>query len=231
MHTADLTHLSERGCAVNMYGFLPGSSFVLAGQSGGGKSTFIKSLLLNRELMFESDPPKKIRYHYGIWSPMYDELQSEIPEIEFISGLPSEEEVMSFTSPTFHSVIVLDDLMQVSNALITELLFCRISHHRKCSVLLVLQNLYHQGNRMKTISLNSKYVIIFRSPRDVKQLGVLGQQMFPRTPRAIVEAYEDVMSKHKYGHLVIDTTSECDNDKRIRSQVLPGQETVCYVPI
>ncbi len=214
-----------------MYPFLPASTIILSGTSGAGKSTFLKSLLVNRDVMFGSQPPQKIRYYYGIYSKAYSELQALIPHMEMIQGMPTLSEVMSFTDPDIHSMILLDDLMNVCDAEVTELLFSRISHHKQCTVALVLQNLYHQGRRLKTIQLNTKYVVILRSPRDIKQLSILGQQMFPRTPKAIVEAYEDVMTEHKYGHLVIDTTSECDNDKRIRSQVLPGQDTKCYVPI
>ncbi len=210
---------------------MPATSMIIAAQSGSGKSTFIKNLLLNKDVMWETDPPRKIRYYYGIWTKMYEELQKQLPNIEFIENLPSVQEVMDFTDPDVHSAIILDDLMSVADSEVVELLFSRISHHRTCSVVLVLQNLFNQGRRMRTIQLNSKYVVILRSPRDVTQLRVLGMQLFPKTPLAIQEAYEDVMEHQQYGHLVIDMSSQCDNDKRIRTQVLPGQDTHCYVPI
>ncbi len=182
--------------------------------------------------MWASDPPKRILYFYGIWSPLYQELQKKLDHITFIEGLPTLDQVMTFTDPNTHTAIILDDVMNIAkDSEVVELLYTRISHHRSCTVMLVLQNLYNQGRKMKAIQLNTKYIVIFRSPRDVMQLRILGMQLYPSRPSAVVEAYTDAIKEHQFAHLVIDMTAQCEDEIRIRSQVLVGQETNCYVPI
>ena len=57
------------------------------------------------------------------------------------------------------SLIVLDDLL---NEIYTKHvcdLFTKVSHHRNISVLLLTQNIFHQGTNCRDISLNAKYLV------------------------------------------------------------------------
>ena len=140
-----------------MYPFEAGCTHILAGQSGSGKSTYIYNILKHQDDMFGENPPKMIKYYYGIYQPMFDDMKSTIPNIAFIQGLPTHEDLEGFTDPSFHTVIVLDDLMELAkDSVLVQDIITKISHHRFCTCFLLLQNLYAQGKTMRSISLNAK---------------------------------------------------------------------------
>jgi len=58
-------------------------------------------------------------------------------------------------------------------------LFTKGSHHRNVSLVLVTQNMFHQGPSSHDISLNSKYIVVFKNPRDKTQIVHLARQVYP----------------------------------------------------
>ena len=214
-----------------MYPFDAGCTHILAGVSGSGKSSFIYNILKHQHVMFGNNPPKLIKYYYGIYQPMFDEMKSTIPNISFHSGLPSHEDLEGFTDPSFHTALIFDDLMDLAkDSVLVQDIFTKISHHRFCTCFLLLQNLYAQGKTMRTISLNAKYITIFRNPRDAFQLKILGAQLFPQTSNAIVESFTDCLLHNKFAYLTIDLTPHCIQEHRIRTGILPLEDTIVYVP-
>ena len=179
-----------------MLEFNPGSTHILSGQSGSGKTRFILRILQNMDKIFGEHPPLKIRYYYGIWQDNYDQMKREIENISFQQGLPSEEELMDFTDPKTHTMIIIDDLMdEACNSQVVELIFTRISHHRFCSCFYIVQNAFVQGKKQMTINLNTKYVEVFRSPRSLLQLTYLNNQIFPNNPGLLIHSSKDVMNQ------------------------------------
>ena len=74
---------------------------------------------------------KNVRYHKGV-PTNYDNAQGE------------------------QSVIILDDLLTEVYSEDVCVLFTRGSHHRHISVILITQNLLHQGRKCRDISLYAK---------------------------------------------------------------------------
>lgn len=70
-------------------------------------------------------------------------------------------------------LIVLDDMKL--NAFFQQVceLFPKASHCRNFSVGLVIQSVFHQGRFCRDISLNYKYLVIFKNPRE-KNLSLPG---------------------------------------------------------
>ena len=209
--------------------FKAGSTHIVFGQSGSGKTRFIRRLLKYKQQVFDCKPPYKIRYYYGIWQELFAQIQNEIDNISFHQGLPSEEELLEFTDPNIHTMIVLDDLMhEASNSQVVELIFTRLSHHRFLSCFYLLQNPFVQGKTQATINVNAKYIHIFRSPRSLMQLRYLNSQLFPDCPGLLVDSYNDVMKYDEYGYLVLDLTAHCPDEIRIRTKIFPGEQTIVY---
>lgn len=212
-----------------MLGFEPGSTHIIFGQSGSGKTNFIFNLLKNKQTLFNDVPPINIRYYYGIWQNCYEDMQNVIPNIEFIKGLPSEQELMEFTDPNIHSLIVVDDLMnEASKSDVMELIFTRLSHHRFLSCFYILQNGFVQGKNQVTINLNAKYIEVFRSPRSLLQLSYLNSQLFPHMPGLLSAAYTDAMKDSEYGYIIIDLTAKCPDELRLRTKIFPSEQTIVY---
>ena len=84
---------------------------------------------------------------------------------------------------------------------------------------------------MRTISLNTKYMIIFAHVRDQTQLQVLSRQMFGSNSKYLLSAYAKAVSR-PYGYLCIDNYANSDGYRyRFRSDILPNQDTVVYLPL
>jgi len=66
-------------------------------------------------------------------------------------------------------------------------LFTKGSHHRNISLILITQNLFHQGPSSRDISLNIMYIAVFKNPRDKTQIVHLARQVYP----------ENIYSFHK----------------------------------
>ena len=182
-----------------MYPFIPSSTHLVIGQSGSGKTCYIYNVLKNKQTMFGDDPPATVLYYYGIWQDTYSEMQKDIEGIRFQEGLPTEAELMELTDPGVHTLIVLDDVQHLAaNSQVVELIFTRLSHHRHCTCFYLQQNAYIQGKNQVTISMNAKYIEVFRSPRSLLQLQYLNAQIFPNSKNILIQAYKDIMSQEPY---------------------------------
>ena len=125
------------------------STIGLYGPSCSGKSTFVKRVLENKNVMFVTEP-HKILYCYGIWTPEYENIETKLSNVTFKKGLPSQEEIENFADGN-HNLICLDDLMsQICSTLWTDQLFTMCSHHLKLSVVFVSQNLFPQSKNFRS---------------------------------------------------------------------------------
>ena len=71
------------------------STIVVSGATSTGKSWLIYKILKYAKGMFTS-PLKKIIYCYGVYQDFYDDMQRDIPNIEFFSGLPTRDDLESW---------------------------------------------------------------------------------------------------------------------------------------
>ena len=86
---------------------------LVAGPTCCGKIQLVKRLLESGEDMIEG-APENIIWCYGIYKPAYDEMQRNIPDIQFVEGVPSDLE--SMINPSIRNLMVIDDLMhELSN--------------------------------------------------------------------------------------------------------------------
>ena len=195
-------------------------SMIVAGPSGCGKTTFVYDLLTN----INKSEVKRI-----IWC--YAEVNSKptdvcaIPDIEFYVSIPD----FLFDSENISDcIVVLDDLMDESgsDSRISEL-FTRGSHHRNISVIFISQNIFHKGKRMRDISLNAKYLVIFKNPRDKAQFNHLARQVYTENPTALGTVYKNATVRpHTY--LLIDLTQNVNDLLRFRSGIFESDGCICY---
>lgn len=199
---------------------------VLTGTSGSGKSFFVKNLLENMTHTL-SRHPDCIIWCYSAYQPMYDELSSKV-KIKFIEGIPDSLTDENIFPSNQHNLLVVDDCMDVgSNHDELMKAFTMYRHHRKLSVIFLVQNLFHQGKHSRTISLNTNYIVLFKSPRDKLQIRILAQQMFPGRREYFLQSYNDA-TKDAYSYLIVDLRPQCPEPLRLRSGILPHQWPVVY---
>ena len=205
--------------------FADNSSLMISGATSSGKTVWTHKLLKNLN-MFKT-PPEAIMYCYGVWQPLFDDIEL-IPNVRLQHGLPKNLD--DWCPQAKHRLIIIDDLMdKVVNDMDMSLLFTQGCHHKHISTVYITQNLFLQGKYARTISLNTQYLILFRSLRDASQITTLGRQLFPGKSKLLTQVYTDVM-KNPYAYLVIDNSPHGHTDYRLRTHIFPGEYPLIYLP-
>ena len=203
---------------------------ILCAPSGGGKTNLVYQILKQADGMFE-EPPEFIYYCYIIHQPLFDEMERNIGNIRLHQGLPSRDTLQEWSSSGQHSIVVLDDCMNTleKDGLEISNLFTIYSHHMRLSVFLLVQNLYANSKHFRTINLNTHYFILFRNPRDVLQVKRLASSMFPGQVEFMMDSYKRATSL-PFGYLCIDISPRAIEAYKLRTNILPGQDTIVYQP-
>lgn len=200
----------------------PGT-IILQGPSSSGKTTFLLRFLTHLSKMIDQDI-QEIIWCYGIEQGFHKDIKNRFPQIQFVAGLP---DVKTFDSSKTR-IAILDDLMNDTRGNIIGDLFCRGSHHLNTTVFYITQNLFPRHKEHRDISLNSKYFVLFKSPRSCSQVGVLGTQMGKHD--FIKQSY-DLATAPPYGYLFIDVTQEINDKLRVRTNIFPDDDVnIVYLP-
>ena len=146
--------------------------------------------------------------------------------VKFMEGIPDDIETRFKPSET--NLLVIDDLMtRCHSDERLKRLFSVGSHHRNLSIIFIVHNLFHQGKEMRTLSLNSHYLILFKNPRDSSQIVTLARQMYPGKSKFLQEAFQDA-TKVAHGYLLIDLKPETDDKLRVRTNILDSEPQIVY---
>ena len=185
-------------------------SMIVAGPSRCGKTYWVVNLLLNAEEHIKPTP-KKIVYCYAHWQPKYDVLKKLTDRIEWHEGMPTKP----YLDEISNAILILDDLMaeSVDNPLLMSI-FTERSHHQNISVILLMQNLYHQGKHSVSIGRNAQYLVIFKNPRDRHEIKTLAIKMFPEKWRKFLEKFDYETNKPR-GKLILDYSPDTSDENRI----------------
>ena len=160
---------------------------IIRGPSGSGKSSFC--------IKFCKLLPKVgggILWCYGEKNavPSDDDGRS----IQFHEGVPE-----NFTNAESKPcLIILEDLLNEFSQL-----FKKGSHHRNISVILIRQNLFHQGSYCRDISLKAKYIVLLKNIRDKNQFTHLARQVYTEDSAGLYKAYLD-STKNPHGYFMLD---------------------------
>ena len=205
------------------------SNIIVAASTGCGKTHLVYQLLQNASVMFES-APKSVIYCFNVYQkPLFDQMKTEIENIEFFEGLPGRENLHEWNKiNSGHKIIVLDDLLQktsVSNDIVD--LFCVLSSHMNYTVFFLVQNVFSDSKNLRTISLNAHYFVIFKNQRHQVQVQTLGSQIFPGQTSIFMDAYKKAVSR-PYGYLLIDIHPRGNPFYALRSNILPNETTLVY---
>lgn len=194
-------------------------TLLLAGPTSSGKTDLVISLMNDiRNTTNITKDIVRVLICYGIWQEKYNNFHHPDVVFSFHEGFCHDFEDHK------PDVIILDDLM---NELARNKEVCNVftkkSHHENISVIFITQNLFHQSKEMRTMSLNSHYIILMKAPRDKQQIMTLGRQIYPKKGNLFMEAYE-LATSNAYGHLLIDLTSSTPDNLRLRQRLFHHQK-------
>ena len=173
-----------------------------------------------------SPPPDKVLYAFGIWQRAFENLEKCFPYVELHEGLPSLEKIRQFALAGTNRVVVLDDLMhEVLKFRDMDNLFCRCAHHLGITIIYITQNIYCSGRWSRNINLNTHYLVLMKSVRDINQIKTIAQQT--GMGKLLTEAYQDV-HKEPYSYLLVDLSPNASDDFKLLSHIFASEDTIVY---
>ena len=211
--------LTVNGVAVLQHPF----TCIVAGCTQSGKTVWVKTLLENAQKTI-SPTPQRVIWCYGQWQPTYFDMMRTMPGIEFNEGIPDDIDEPDYLDVSQRYLIVLDDLMAQSGKTNVLLIFlregvitgiCRSS--TLCKIFFI-----KACKEIRNISLNSHYIVLFKSPRDKQQVSMLARKVNPGKVQEFMDAYEEVTSR-SHGYLMLDLKPTTDDQQRLKTNVLPGE--------
>lgn len=207
------------------------SSFILAGPSQSGKTTFTLNLLRCPDLFQDPRCFSNIIFYYHHWQDSYNTFHSENVVKKWINKMPSADDITDETAGFKEggSIIVIDDYAQQINKNTVEI-FTEKCHHTNSVIILLTQNIFDKNPVFRTISLQSNYVFLFKNPRDSSQINSFAKQFAPGNPAWVIEAYKDA-TKNGYSYLLFDNCQTTPDNLRVRSHILPHESPMrVYMP-
>ena len=102
---------------------------------------------------------------------------------------------------------MLDDLMDSTYSTNVSQLFTKGLHHSNISLVVITQNVFHQGPSSRDISLNRKYIVVFKNPRDKTQIVHFARQVYSENISGFHKTYLDVC-KDPHSYLFLDFTQQ-----------------------
>ncbi len=197
---------------------------IITGPCGSGKSSFCIKLLQNLESLSPGT-----RFDGGILC--YGESNA-VPSVDVGKKLQFHEGVPGNFAYVGNKtcLIILDDLLNEAYSGEVCKLLTKGNHYRNISVILITQNLFHQGNHCTTISLNAKYIMLLKNNRDKNQFTYLARLVYSEDSAGLYEAYLEA-TKQPHGYLVLDFAQDTDALLRFRTHIFPGEgPPVVYTP-
>ena len=197
----------------------------IAGPTMSGKTRFLLRAL--KESLFSPMPTRMI-WVYSEWQADYDEIRTLWPKTEFVREMGSH--LYNSLEPDEHNMVIIDDKMSEeggSGDLAN--LFTKGAHHRNLTVVFIVQNMFHQAKSMRTISLNSHYMVLFKNPRDRGQIQALGSQVYPGHATFLAAAFMDA-TKDRYSYLILDFHPDTAEELRVRTGVFENEIPSVYLP-
>ena len=150
--------------------FIQPSTFLMVGGTGSGKTTLCSKIVANKKILFDR-PPKYTILCYSQMQPLYTEMYNRGDLDLLIEGYPSFEKITELVKPykSEGSILIFDDGltgMAKDNSMAKDItrIFYELSSHQNVSTFFLCQNLFYANKEFRTLSLNSKYIFIFKNP-------------------------------------------------------------------
>ena len=143
-------------------------------------------------------------------------------------GLPSIDECKKWAYMKSHIVVVFDDLMtELSNDKEMVKVVTVYSHHMNITMLVLLHNIFPP--KLRTISLNTHYVVLFKNKRDTLQVETFARRVMPDKIKYFFSCYKKAVAM-LYGYLFVDLHPHSDEKYELRTRIFPNETpTIVYV--
>ena len=176
----------------------------LVGPSETGKSQLLYNWQKIGAFQTKSD---KLYFFYQHSQPLYDVMQKEIENLEFVRGVNFEFIDSLKNNGTKYLLIFDDSCEEICNSkAFVDIATAR--RHCGLSTIYIKHNLFHQSKLGRDVELQNIHIVLFKSPRDVMQVTTLSTQL--GLGSELVNWYRDATSV-PFGHLLIDLSPRTDD--------------------
>jgi hypothetical protein len=194
-------------------------SCLMSGTSGSGKTSFCISFLQNLKALCTAPNFRGgIVWCYSKNTIPYQHLAGK-KHVRFHEGVPAGFN----NSGEKPCLIILDDLIIYAYSKDVCDIFSKGRHHRNIIVILITQNLFHQGKDCRDISLNAKYIVVLKNLRNRDQFSHPARQVLPQYSKGLLQAYLHA-TEATHGYLVLDQSQDTDDSLRFRTCIFPNKE-------
>ena len=210
------------------------SNMMLVGPTSSGKTTWLKNLVKYKDSLFAT-APKSMLLFYKEHQKVYDEMEKLMNEGKNGGNLPvfkkyknppksieDLKEIFSTFSKKTPKIVVFDDYLDEIGPPLKHL-FTVLTHHYNCFTILLSQTLFEKKNDLRTLSINTQYMVLFNNPRDRMSISQLAKQVFPGKVELLNEAYRKATKEREYGYLLLDFHQRQDDRVRLRSNIFPQE--------
>lgn len=167
---------------------------------------------MKKVLRFQGIPLTLLKMEEGTNEELEKKSSEVENQIEVLNASSS-----SSTTRAKHFFLLFDDVFLLRSSVLTDW-FTRLSHHLSVSTILISQNIFDKRNPfLRTISLNSNYIVAFKNPRDKTQISFLSRQIFPAREknREFLKFFEEYLNIEPYSYLVFDLHQESKDHLRV----------------
>ena len=171
-----------------------------------------KTYLIHEWLEVGTFQPKfdKICFFYQHPQPLYDIMQKEIDNLEFVQGVHFEFINSLKNNGTKYLLIFDDSCTEICNS--KEYVgIATAGRHRGFSTIYIKHNLLHRSKLGRDVELQNTHIVLFKSPQGVPQVATLNAQL--ELGSALVDWYRDATSL-SFGLLLIDLSPRTDDRLR-----------------
>jgi hypothetical protein len=103
------------------------------------------------------------------------------------------------------------------------------SRYNDLPMLYTVWNLFNQYKRMRTVSVNSHYLVLYKNPCGVTRTRRLAQQMRPKQAWFLLDAFNGATWK-PFSYILLDLRSDTPDAIRVRARMV-DTDTTMYVPV
>ena len=137
-------------------------------------------------------------------------MLKEIESIEFVQGVNFHFTDSLENNGTKYLLIFDDSCQEICNSREFEKIAVA-GRHRGLSTIYIKHNLFHKSKMGRDIELQNTHIVLFKSPRDVLQVGRLSVQL--GLGLSLVGWYKDATSV-PFGHLLFDLSPRTNDRLR-----------------
>ena len=179
----------------------------LVGPSDSGKTYLIQEWLKVGIFQPKFD---KTYFSYQEPQPLYNVMQKEIDNLEFVQGVHFEFINSLKINGTKYLLLFDDSCAEICNSK----KFVDITtagRHRGFSTIYIKHNLFHQSKLGRDVELQNTHIVFFESPRDVHQVATLSVQL---GLGSVLVDWSRYATTVPFGHLLIDLSPRTDDRLR-----------------